>query len=496
MEVCLSKGDESKVSIRSRLTVMLFMGILVPILLIGLIRPLYDDNHLTKDFQESFTEFLERNKVHEIIDDIVIDLDQDIRTNNSLLYEVSYLESIDQSLSTIYSRIIVSDQNGIFYGQDIDYKTDNGRDVEVLGLESPVRLYAYESQYYLLNKIIIETGENSPVEIKIIAEFPSGGIVSDGFTYRDFILILVVFLSVYIGLVIWVSRSIHIPLNRLQYATERFSKGDYSIRIYEYTNDKIGDVSRAFDQMCNQADEARRLKEKYEEDRRTMVASISHDLKSPLTSIKVNVSAINDGVAKTYEQRQEAFKIVNNKIDYMQQMIEELFLYSKLDMDTEQFSFREVPLNRFIEDVVDEWDIDDSTKKVEIRFDYDKSLVYLVSLDGEKMRRVIENILGNSLKYAGVNDLVIKIQLVKLENNYQLSISDNGQGVPSSETSNMFDRFYRLDKSRNSETEGSGLGLAIARRIIDHHQGKIFAVSEINAGMTIIIQLPFERSDA
>ncbi len=111
-----------------------------------------------------------------------------------------------------------------------------------------------------------------------------------------------------------------------------------------------------------------------------------------------------------------------------------------------------------------------------------------MSMDVEKMKRVVVNILENSIKYSGVSPLLLHIDIKEQEDKYIIKINDNGVGVPEEELNKLFQRFYRVDVSRNSETAGSGLGLAISKRIIEGHKGRVYAESGVNQGMHIFIE--------
>jgi signal transduction histidine kinase len=471
---------------------MLLLGVLIPFILVSITIEKYHNDNRTPDFMEIYNDYIKEKEIEGKIELILEKINQDYSNNPSSLYEESYFEDIENGFIKVPLYISVNSRVlGKIYGHDITYDIVDSSAYH----NDDIIINRVNYQKYLFSRGIIKTSSDDIITIEFSTSFPirKGTVSSNPYTY--IVITFVVLIAIYIALVIWVSSSIHKPLNRLQRATKRFSKGDYTVRIREYSNDKFGEVSRTFDKMCDEREEANILKEKYEENRRVMLASISHDLKTPLTAIKVNVEAINDGILKSRDEKIETISVIKNKIDYMQHLIEELFLYSKLDTDNEQFNFRQVPLNRFIEDVVEEWEIDSSVKDIKITFDYNKDERYSVNIDVDKMKRVVDNILSNSVKHSGVENLEIAITLSKDDLFYELQISDNGRGVKPENLGYLFDTFYRLDDSRNSRIEGNGLGLAIAKRIIDNHNGIITAHSDVDEGMSILIQLPFERSE-
>ncbi|MGO4373421.1 sensor histidine kinase, partial [Paenibacillus sp. MCAF20] len=170
-------------------------------------------------------------------------------------------------------------------------------------------------------------------------------------------------------------------------------------------------------------------------------------------------------------------------------LVDELFLYSKLDLNQEPFLFKAVDMVDFLEDSIDELRYDLEDKGVSFEWDNQTSGSLIASVDLDKLKRTVVNIVDNALKYMSNEPRRFSITLLADSEWITMAFKDNGRGISEEALPHIFDRFYRAEQSRNSSTGGSGLGLAIARQIIDEHGGFIHATSELGAGTTIYIKL-------
>lgn len=169
-------------------------------------------------------------------------------------------------------------------------------------------------------------------------------------------------------------------------------------------------------------------------------------------------------------------------------MIDELFLYSKLDLQRLPFQFERIHFDHYLEDYVEELRFDLEEKQVEIKLTIENG-DYLIIGDREHIKRVITNIVDNSLKYNDKVDKRLTFHLSSLDSHILFQMTDNGPGIAKENLTLIFDRFYRADQARGTEKGGSGLGLSIAKRIIEEHHGSIWAESELGKGTTILFTL-------
>ncbi|NHN30864.1 sensor histidine kinase [Paenibacillus agricola] len=287
-----------------------------------------------------------------------------------------------------------------------------------------------------------------------------------------------------------VSRSIIRPLRSLKQAAEHIGEGNLDYEVTTHSKDELGELSLAFEQMRRRLKDSVELQLQYEDNRKELLSNISHDLKTPVTSIKGYVEGILDGVAGADKLDKYLQTIYTKTVD-MDRMIDELFLFSKLDLGKLPFYFEEVELVPYLEDLVGEAQFDMEKKAVTLTLELAQaSRSIKVKADREKLKRVLTNIWENAVKYADKEQTVIQVKLQEQEQHMVLEIADNGQGIPAEALPLIFDRFYRADPSRNMATGGSGLGLAIAKQIILGHDGTIRAESEEGHGTRIIIALP------
>jgi signal transduction histidine kinase len=290
-------------------------------------------------------------------------------------------------------------------------------------------------------------------------------------------------------LILWIYRGLLRPLNTLRIATNQIRDGnlDYSIRIKE--DDEIGVLCEDFEKMRIKLKELMQERIQYEEDTRELISNISHDLKTPLTAIKGYAEGIMDGVADTKEKKDKYLKTIYTKANAMTSLVDELSLYSKIDCNTMPYDFLNINLERYFNDCINELTLDLEVKNIDLAyFNYADSELNVVA-DAEQLKRVINNIIGNSAKYIGRKKGIINIRIREANEFLEVEIEDNGKGISKEDLGNIFDRFYRTDVSRNSSKGGSGLGLAISKKIIEDHGGKIWASSKEKVGTSIFFTL-------
>ena len=225
----------------------------------------------------------------------------------------------------------------------------------------------------------------------------------------------------------------------------------------------------------------------YEKARTEMVSGISHDLRTPLTSVKGFIKGMLDGIANTPEKQRQYLEISYKKACDMDVLLQKLFFFSKLETGNMPFFLKETDMGRWIENYVAE-----KCDKT-ISNDYDITVIkddteYMVNVDKVQMQRVFDNIIENSRKYADVSELHIIITMNKKNDVITIDIADNGKGISEDKLANVFEQFYRGDDSRNSKNDGSGLGLYVCKYIIEEQGGNISALNK--NGFCVEIELP------
>ncbi|WP_052144797.1 sensor histidine kinase [Halalkalibacter okhensis] len=289
----------------------------------------------------------------------------------------------------------------------------------------------------------------------------------------------------------FVSKSIIHPIKKLMNAAEEISNGNLNYQL-DVTNkrDELDQLAETFESMRKKLLQAKKLQETYEENQKELIASISHDLKTPITSIRGYVKGIQDGVANTPDKLHRYMETIDRKALGMNQLIEELFLYSKLDLESVPFEMEEVDLNAYMEDYIEELQFELEQEGCTVFYEKEQGKSYIVEADREKVKRVVDNIIQNSLRYLNKDIKKIEIYLKAKADNVTVEIKDNGMGIPEESIASIFDRFYRIDASRSLTTGGSGLGLAIVKKIIQGHGGTVWASSKFGEGTSIFFTLP------
>ncbi|BEP30400.1 HAMP domain-containing sensor histidine kinase [Helicovermis profundi] len=233
--------------------------------------------------------------------------------------------------------------------------------------------------------------------------------------------------------------------------------------------------------------------ERLEKMRREFVANVSHELKTPLTSIKSYTETILDGYVDDEDTKIEFLKVVNNEADRMNRLVRDLLQLSSFDNEN-------IKLEKEYHDYVNM--VKYSIKKVEVTAKNKNQTINLVTdldnlvgyFDYDRIEQVALNILSNAIKYSP-NGSIINTFLTKIDENVSMTIQDNGFGIPEKDINRIFERFYRVDKARSRELGGTGLGLSIAKEIVEAHLGKIKITSKLEKGTTVNLLLPLDLEE-
>lgn len=221
-----------------------------------------------------------------------------------------------------------------------------------------------------------------------------------------------------------------------------------------------------------------------------VISNITHDLKTPLTAIKGYAQGILDGVAGSPERMNKYVLTIRNKADDMAGMVDELSFFAQIYQKDLVYHFMEVNAQDYFSECISELSLDLETRNISLVYRYDAECTGMIRIDREKLKRVINNIIGNAAKYIQKEIGILFVNIEEKEGEVIVHITDNGIGIPEKELKRVFERFYRTDSSRNSGTGGSGLGLAIAKKIMEEHGGRIWAESVIGKGTRISFALP------
>ena len=313
------------------------------------------------------------------------------------------------------------------------------------------------------------------------------------------IVIVLALCVVAVFLALWMYWSIVDPLKKVQLATENIKNGnlDFKLKLSnKKKKDEISELYEDFEEMRKRLKD--NAEEKVEADKRDkeFISNISHDLKTPLTSIRGYCEGIMDGVASTPEKMDKYVRTIYTKTNEMDDLINQLTLYSNIERKSVPFDFNEVSAEEFFGDCAKALELELDAQS--IRFAYDDRLREDCRLvvDEEQIRRVMNNIVSNSVKYAHVSPLEITMKVEDAGSDIRVSLADNGVGIAPKDLPHVFDRFYRADSSRNRSTGGSGIGLSIVKSIIEEHGGSVEASSEKDKGTVISFLLKKAKEES
>ncbi|MFC3800235.1 sensor histidine kinase [Cohnella sp. GCM10012308] len=292
-----------------------------------------------------------------------------------------------------------------------------------------------------------------------------------------------------------VSRSMIKPLHALQQAAERIKDGQLDRRVNLKRKDEIGKLGDAFEAMRVRLNDSIRLQLQYEDNRKELIANISHDLKTPIAGIKACVEGIQDGIADTAPKRDKYMGMIAKKASDMDRLIDELFLFSKLDLNRLPFQIEPTELGVYLTDCTEELRTDPRFSGIDIVGPVGGAGKVRVLADREKLRRVFMNIVENSLRHMTKPRRELVVAWTEDAAEVTVRITDNGAGIAPDALPHVFDRFYRAERSRNTDTGGSGLGLAIVRQIVEGQGGHVWAESQAGEGTSVYFTLKKTEMD-
>ncbi|OKZ88153.1 MAG: two-component sensor histidine kinase [Clostridium sp. 29_15] len=294
---------------------------------------------------------------------------------------------------------------------------------------------------------------------------------------RIIIIIGVISISSIIIISIIISRSIAKPISKVSKMTKYIGEGNYKNKLnYKSNIMEIDDLINSINKLSNELNDQENL-------RKQLTGDIAHELRTPLTSIKGHLDAIIVGI---WEPTNERLNSINEEVKRITNLVDELRKLAKFDSGKDNLNKEIVNLKNYIKSIAYNYEGKALEKNIVVKYQLENIEALI---DKEKFAQVIINILSNAIKYNnGNNEIYIKV--FKKNNSINISIKDSGIGIPKSEYKNIFERFYRLDKSRGANEKGAGVGLTIAKSIVNAHGGEIEVYSEINNGSEFIISLP------
>lgn len=288
------------------------------------------------------------------------------------------------------------------------------------------------------------------------------------------------------------SRAVLAPLAELKKAAENIRDGNLDFEVLRSELSEVNEVCLAVDDMRQRLKKSVADRLSYEKERNQLIANISHDLRTPITSIKGYVEGMRDGVASTPEMQARYLDTIYSKACAMERLVEHMSDLSELELGRMRFYFEPCGAVGFLRGILDEFRIDMESAGAAFAEKLPEE-DNTVRIDRDKIRRVFLNLLGNAVKYRAERPLEITVSARIDAKGITITVKDNGRGIAAGEINRVFEGFYRSDPSRTG-ARGHGLGLTIARQIVEHHHGKIWIKSEENVGTEVHVFLPAARN--
>ena len=485
--------------LKNRIYISFFVIVLVPLLLTGIAFwgfAVYQVRSLQKQYgiEEITDQNLSNNTymLNKITQKLCASLQKTVETEPDKMEDFGYLDNINRELNEKNAYLVVRKGDVITYNK-------SGLDSRVIASELPMYgdmpgendkgVYIGKDIQALVKQVDFEFPDDTEgsafVMIRADAMVPRMQSMM-----MNLILIVVLILAVTaFGLCTWTYHGVITPLAQLKVATKNIKEGNLDFTIEKMGVEEIGNLCEDFEEMRKRLKQTNEEKLAFDKENRELISNISHDLKTPITAVKGYVEGIMDGVADTPEKMNRYIRTIYNKANEMDRLINELTFYSKIDTNRIPYTFNKIHVKDYFEDCIDDLSVELESSGVSLTyFDYLEEDAIVIA-DAEQLKRVINNIISNSLKYMNKPKGVINIRLRDVGDFIQIEIEDNGKGIAQKDLANIFDRFYRTDASRNSSKGGSGIGLSIVKKIMEDHGGQVWATSKEGTGTTMYLAL-------
>lgn len=304
-------------------------------------------------------------------------------------------------------------------------------------------------------------------------------------TIQD-IMDLVIIMSIIIFVIalvfaLYLMKALTKPLEQMGKVTNEIARGNFHAKLKVHNKDEVGQLANDIQQMASQL-------KRYQDTRKEFLSHISHDLRTPLTYVKGYASIMKDSASINDEDWKNYASIIHKQATRMELLVQDLFQLAKLEEGSIKLNYKPISIYSWLKDIEESYVYKLKEEEIILKVICEDEML-IASFDKERMEQVFVNLLENSIRYTDGKG-TITITAKEEKNQLCFELKDTGKGIPKEDLPYLFERFYRVDKSRSSIGGGSGLGLAIVKQIIQLHRGQIFVNSEVGKGTTFTIYLP------
>lgn len=279
-----------------------------------------------------------------------------------------------------------------------------------------------------------------------------------------------------------------VPLQQIRTGMNRIRHGDYDYRIDYEENDPMFELYDDFNEMAVETKRFVVKENQIDERRRQLLLDISHDLRSPMTSIIAYVQGLLDGIAQDEQKRRQYLEVIKAKSLEIDRMVNRLFTYAKLDSKEYVLDKHPIEIGEYMKDYVMTVSREYEKKNFRIQLKLLSSAKILA--DTDMLDRICTNLVENAYKYNDKENGILQITVKSGKYNVKITFSDNGPGVNADEISNLWDIFYRTDHARKNPGQSNGIGLSIVKKAVEMMDGKVESKNGKNGGLSIIIRIP------
>ncbi|MFB6585737.1 ATP-binding protein [Bacillus thuringiensis] len=338
----------------------------------------------------------------------------------------------------------------------------NWKKSKFISTVSPLEIQGFQGNLYML----LKTSFLEKMLLKLLHQFLIISILT----------IILTTISVFVF-----SRVITEPLIKMKKATEKMSKLNRPIQLGIKRNDELGSLAKTIEDLSSELTYMKK-------ERNEFLASVAHELLTPLTYMK-GYAKVAKRDSLTKEEREEYLQIIEDETDSVTDLVQDLFMLVQLEQHQFVIKKQKVLLQPFLERMVEKTKTTLTNKQMQLHVYCKDDLE--VCIDERRMEQVMLNLLHNAYQHSPENTSIM-IRVLTETDSFTISVQDEGEGIPEEDIPHIFDRFYRVDKSRTRATGGKGIGLAVAKEIVELHNGSILVTSKLSVGTNFIIELPFE----
>ena len=271
-------------------------------------------------------------------------------------------------------------------------------------------------------------------------------------------------------------------------AVARVGSENFEERLPIRSRDEVGKLATAFNDMTERLEASTAKQRELENARRELIASVSHDLRTPLASIRAMVEAINDGVVADQETKSRYLQTIEAESENLSRLIDDLFELSQIDAGVMELHLESASLTDLISDTLGSMSAQAAERRLHLQGSVEGHQAPVV-MDAKRVQRVLYNLVQNAIQHTPA-DGTISILAKDADSEMRVEVCDTGEGIPEAELERVFERFYRSDRARSRYTPGAGLGLSIAKGIVEAHGGRLWVESTLGKGSTFGFALP------